>query len=174
MDFDLKSRYLEIFAKAFNCLAAFIQHMLMCSSKFKRSSMTTTKILTLGSEVILTPPCNSIFCCSIGFEDITMNWNLVGFAFVPLSVNHWIAFWQSCFRFSITVSMSGDEFIMEVSSAWLYKLHPSMKRNISFIKTLNRRGPRILPYGTPLFSIFHELWQFDIFTRCILWWSNYT
>ena len=42
-----------------------------------------------------------IFYGSTSFEDITLNSDSLGFAFMLLSVNHWIAFWQPCFRWSI-------------------------------------------------------------------------
>ena len=55
--------------------------IVMFMRKFMWSSIRTHRILTLDSGKCL-PSCNSIFCGSIGYEDITIIWNLFGVPFM--------------------------------------------------------------------------------------------
>ena len=49
---EFRLRYLDILVKAFNCLAAFVQHKLMCSLKFNCLSMLIPSTFTQSCEII--------------------------------------------------------------------------------------------------------------------------
>ena len=82
---DFMSKYFAILDTAFNCLAAFLQHLLICSVKVSRLSMITRWVT------------------SCWFGDNIINWNFFGFAFMPLSPNHCMAVLQSSCKLSRTV-----------------------------------------------------------------------
>ena len=78
-----------------NKVAAFLQHLLICSVKVSRLSMITPRTFTLLSELINTSSHNLRWVTSCWFGDNIINWNFFGFGFMPLSPGQTIV-WQSC------------------------------------------------------------------------------
>ena len=82
--FDFISKYFAILNNAFNCLAAFLQHLLICSVKVSRFSMISPRTFTLLSELINTSSHNFRWVTSCWFGDNIINWNIFVFAFIPI------------------------------------------------------------------------------------------
>ena len=115
--FFFESRYLDILASGFSCLAA-LQHLTqMRSLIWRRSSIIIPRILTRGSHNSVISFSISALCCSKGSTDNIMNWNLSAFTFILLSSNHLIAFLQSCLWFLKMMLISGEEYMIQLSSA---------------------------------------------------------
>ena len=85
---------LEMRARAFNCLAALVHMALTWWLKFNLLSSITPSTFTWGSgfNTILSSICSVALLASTPLWDMIINWNLDGFACIPLSRNHFTAF----------------------------------------------------------------------------------
>ena len=90
--------YLDIRERAFNCLAAFNVHIRICSVKVSRWSTIIPKTFTAVWEWRQTSSLIVSICGYIFSDDIIMDLNLDGLAFIPLSPNHLNEIWQSLLR----------------------------------------------------------------------------
>ena len=97
-----------------------------------------------------------------------MNWNLFGLACKDFILNHVNKIFISCFRFTKILDKSSPQSQMVLSSAKLQISLFSINTKILFIKTLNKRGPKVDPWGTSLLISFHKLYNEPNFTLCLL------
>ena len=102
---EFRLRYLDILAKAFNCLAAFVKHKLMCSLKFKCSSMVIPSTYTQSYDDYVANMCacvsqNLLWYMTCNILYVVNDWTgqysneLIWFWFCPLSrvyyLNHFV------------------------------------------------------------------------------------
>ena len=135
---ELIFKCLEIHARAFRCLAAFLQQTLMCCEKHNLSSIVTPRTVTSVSDMTDVPSHSCRTCCSVGVGENSMKWNLSGLACMSFFANHSIAFRPSCLKLYNTSAKFSDDDSRELS----YRRHFSMKRNKSFIKMLSGERPQ--------------------------------
>ena len=95
---ELIFKCLEIRARAFNCLAAFLQQELICCEKHNLSSIVTPRTVTSVSDMRCVRSHSCKACCSKGVGENSIKWNLSGLACMPFFANHSIAFRPSCLK----------------------------------------------------------------------------
>ena len=93
-------------------------------------------------------------------------WNLPWFGFKELTVNHINTFFKSIRRLvKILLDNLLQEYIV-LSSAKLQLSHLKTKKNKSLMKILNKKGPRIDPWGIPQIIFHHSPNTGTIFVFC--------
>ena len=90
---DFMCKYFAILDNAFNCLVAFLQHLLICSVKVSRLSMITLRTFTLLSELINTSSHNLRWSLQADLGTISL---IETFSGVLSCHCHQTILWQFC------------------------------------------------------------------------------
>ena len=130
---------------AFSWLLAFLQVLEMCFPKFSLLSISIPNNLTHDFLVNSMPFLFNTDLLRPFLELIIIDWNLSGFTIILFVLNQFIAV-SHYFRNIPKSSVKSLPTYIVLSSAKFASSASSIKKNKSFIKRLNRTGPRIDPW----------------------------
>ena len=149
---------------AFNLCAAFLQMLSMCYWNVKLLSKNTPKIFF---QVLLCI-CQFYIIMPTFKLELQMKWHLSGLTLIWLSANYWKRVFEALCNSKMTSSKSLPTKKVVLLSAWLGKSASFIMKNKSHKNMLNKRSPKIDPWGTPNKISSHELNSKFIFVLCFL------
>ena len=144
-----RDKNLEILFKACSFRFAFLHTVLRCSIKSSLLSIMTHKSFSEALFLIV------IFLnLKVGIvlgAPTVIKWHLSEFSTRKFLKNHLCKNKKSFWSFLVTSSKILPNANTMLSLVWLQTFELSTNRKMSLIKIFKRRGPRIEPWGTPVF-----------------------
>ena len=151
-------------------LPTFLATLSICCFQLSLSSMSTPRYFAVRSFLIGWPSCSMCGSTSsrcLLFLPRNIVWVFLKFTRRQFSWNHWFAVWKATVSFCLTSATVFPWQYSMVSSAYSWVSHDMISAGSLFMNTMNNRGPRIEPWGTPLLIGLKEDLALPMLTHCV-------